>query len=97
MWTLRGWSDQAGGKSSSFSFQNFKLGRADAQDIPKWEDVEHKQDGKFRLRYNPAKETKDTFLEDFEAVRAAGKKRNKIAERLQFKRVGGDRAALAKL
>lgn len=49
------------------------------------------------MRHNPAKDTKETFHEDFEAVRAAGKKRNKTGEKLKFKKIGGDRAALAKL
>ncbi len=73
------------------------MSRADAKAIPEWKEVEHKQDGKHRLGSNPATETREVSQEDFEAVRASGKRHNEANDRTQFDRVGGDRAALAKL
>jgi hypothetical protein len=73
------------------------LSRADAKAIPEWKEVEHKQDGKHRLGYNPATETRDISQEDFEAARASGKRHKEANDLTQFIRKGGDRAALAKL
>ena len=75
----------------------FNLSRVDGKDIPKWKDVEHMPDGKHRLRYNPAAETKEISQEDFDSVRASGKRKTEAAKRNRFKRRGGDRAALARL
>ena len=101
MWALRGWSQQTKQEKrlscKGRSSQRFELTRADAQKIPDWKEVEHKQDGKHRLGYNPVTETKDISQEDFEAVRASGRTHREVDERTQFKRKGGDRAALAKL
>ncbi len=101
---LRGWSDtdDRARKKEHLSYQGesnktFKLSRADSRAIPEWKDIEHKQDGKHRLGYNPAVATKDVSQEDFEAVRAAEKYHNEDDGRIQFQRKGGDRAALAKL
>jgi hypothetical protein len=96
VWELRGWHN-----SQSLS-QNIKLGafhlsRADGADPPKWKDVEHKQDGKYRLGYNPATEDGEISIEDFEAVQAIAPKRNEKGGGLGFQRKGGDRAMLAKL
>lgn len=103
VWDLRGWSDSkegSGKKGQSLykdkSNRSFELKRSDAKDIPKWKEVEHRQDGKHRLGYNPAKKTKEISQEDFEAVRADGKKKGK-GDAPRFERKGGDRAALAKL
>lgn len=95
VWELRGWapSDDRPGEMSP----GFELSRADSNPIPKWEEVKHKQDGKHRLGYNPAAETKDIFWEDFEAVRAVGRTNPQSNNWVQFKRRGGDRASLAKL
>ena len=77
--------------------QSFELSRADARAIPEWKEVEHKQDGKHRLKYNPARETKEISQEDFEAMRASGTRHNEAYESIQFDRKGGDRAALGRL
>ncbi|KAJ9614310.1 hypothetical protein H2200_002446 [Cladophialophora chaetospira] len=104
VWRLRGWSDSndAAGKKEQLSYQgasnkSFQLSRADSRATPEWNDVEHKQDGKHRLGYNPANETREVSQEDFEAVKATGRKDNKAGDQIQFKRKGGDRAALSKL
>ena len=104
MWTLRGWSqvqEAVVSERSLFhrtdSSQGYELSRADAKDVPKWEEVEHKQDGKHRLGYNPATETREISQEDFDAVRAGPSQSERMEERDSFKRKGGDRAALARL
>lgn len=102
MWKLRGWSKDATDKKEGLQFrgksgQNLKLSRADGNSIPDWKEVEHKQDGKHRLRHNPASETKETSHEDFEAVIAEGTSTKDSKNRPRFKRSGGDRAALARL
>jgi hypothetical protein len=73
------------------------LSRADKNSVPQWKDVEHRQDGKHRLGYNPAAETKEISREDFEAVRASGDTSSKVDDLERFSRKGGDRAALARL
>lgn len=104
VWDLRGWShtqDVAGRDErlcrQGESGQSFELSRADAKSIPKWSDVEHKHDGKHRLGHNPATHTKEVSQEDFENVRASGKRRERADGLNLFERSGGDRAALAKL
>ena len=77
--------------------QNFELSRADGKAVPEWKDVEFKQDGKHRLGYNPAAETRDISQEDVEAVRAIGKRHKEAGAWTQFRRKGGDIAALSKL
>ena len=89
VWALRGWSDQG---SKAGSAAGFELRRVDGNEAPKWEDVEHKHDGKYRLRYNPAKRTEEISQEDLEAVRLRSKEALKSKD--GFKRIGGDRAAL---
>lgn len=97
VWALRGWSDKAdtSGKEKKRSWGSFELSRADGESIPKWEDIKHRQDGKHRLGYNPARESKEISRYLFEGVRAEGK--NKPSDSIQFERKGGDRVALAKL
>ena len=73
------------------------MSRADGKGVPEWKEIEHKQDGKHRLGYNPATETRDVSQEDFEAVIASGNKDKGSDNHTQFQRKGGDRAALAKL
>lgn len=99
VWALRGWSDKEGstGKEDKRSWQSYELSRADGKAVPKWKEVEHRPDGKHRLGYNPARETKDISRYHFEGVRAEGKRKNKANDEIQFQRKGGDRAALAKL
>lgn len=75
-------------------YGGFQLRRVDNQDPPKWEDVEHKPDGKYRLGYNPAKETKEISQEDFEHIRATGKGGREGQRKTSFKLRGGDRAML---
>ncbi|KAI9685609.1 MAG: hypothetical protein M1822_004467 [Bathelium mastoideum] len=104
VWALRGWSHAHGttAKNGLLSYkgkggQSIELSRADAKAIPGWEEVEHRQDGKHRLGYNPAVETKNISQEDFEAVRARGKGHRKTGVWTRFDRKGGDRAALSRL
>lgn len=89
VWSLRGWQEQ---KDKQQKVGSLELSRADGQNPPSWKDVEHKQDGKHRLGYNPAKETKEIYQEDFLAVRATGKD----APSTNFKQEGGDRAVLSR-
>lgn len=104
VWALRGWS-HAQGKAPrrgtlyywGIGSQSFELSRADAKDIPKWEEVLYRPDGKYRLGYNPAVETREIFQEDLEAVRASGNTHDRTCEWTQFQRKGGDRAALSRL
>lgn len=72
----------------------FELSRSDGSDVPKWQDVEHRQDGKHRLGYNPARETRELYQEDFQAVRANGKESKEGAIANQFSKEGGDKAVL---
>ena len=67
--------------------------------MPQWKEVEHKQDGKHRLGYNPMTETKDITYEDWLAVRPSKKSAQKGSTGVEkkLKRKGGDRAALARL
>lgn len=99
VWDLRGWTDSKAGKKARRHYQgkskqSFELSRVGQADVPKWKDIEYRQDGKHRLRYNPASDTKEISQEDLEAVRAIGKKHQ---SQVKFKKLGGDRAALAKL
>lgn len=74
------------------------LCRVDGKAAPQWTEVERLNDGKGRLGYNPAIETKDITMEDWEAVKSRDEFTHKLAaEELHFRRKGGDRAALAKL
>ncbi|KAI9655109.1 MAG: hypothetical protein M1821_005592 [Bathelium mastoideum] len=104
VWALRGWShtQDTTAKDGLLSYKgkgglNIELTRAGAKAIPGWEEVEHRQDGKHRLGYNPAVETKNISQEDFEAVRARGKGHRKTSIWTRFDRKGGDRAALSRL
>lgn len=104
VWVLRGWSQTRGiaGKKGRFYYtdtrrQAFELSRANGQPVPEWNDVEYKQDGKHRLGYNPATETKEVSQEDIEAVRATGVEHSKTGAWTHFRRVGGDIAALSRL
>lgn len=65
----------------------------DGQLTPKWEDIEHKQDGRNRVGHNPAIEEREISMEDFEAVRAQETR----GSNPDLKSSDGDRAALAKL
>jgi hypothetical protein len=96
VYELRGWT-KSPPRSEHSTFNNFSLSRADGGETPKWKDVEYKQDGKYRLGYNPATEDGDISLEDFEAVKAIVPKRGERGGDLGFSRKGGDRAMLAKL
>ena len=104
VFVLRGWSHPQGtaGRQTGLyyhgsSSNRVEISRADGKEIPKWKEVEYRQDGKHRLGYNPASETKDISQEDFEAVRAIRKSPKQADDLVCFKRRGGDRAALARL
>jgi hypothetical protein len=86
VWALRGWS-----KAVDSHFQS-GLERSDGKSIPKWQEVKHRQDGKYRLGHNPATETKDIHQEDFDAVKA--RKKSQHEPKAMFSREGGDRAVL---
>jgi len=60
--------------------------------------VKHKNDGRDRLGYNPALETKEISVEDWEAVKSREEySDDRAVENVKFRKKGGDRAALAKL
>ena len=74
------------------------LSRFDNKAAPSPKDVEQLNDGRGRLGYNPARESKEISIEDLEAVRARKELTDGGAsQKLPFKRKGGDRAALARL
>ncbi|KAF2239481.1 hypothetical protein EV356DRAFT_528079 [Viridothelium virens] len=104
VWVLRGWSHAKGiaARGGRFFYrdrrsQSIELSRADAKAIPRWEEVKYRQDGKHRLGYNPAVETKDISQEDLEAVRVSSKRQKGMGDWTQFDRKGGDKAALSRL
>ncbi|KAL9094855.1 MAG: hypothetical protein Q9165_002804 [Trypethelium subeluteriae] len=104
VWALRGWSHAQGiaARGGLLLYQSreklsIELSRADAKTIVGWEEVEYRQDGKHRLGYNPAVETKDISQEDFEAVGVSSKRQKQMGGRTQFHRKGGDKAALSRL
>ncbi|CAK1356921.1 unnamed protein product [Cercospora beticola] len=71
--------------------------RSDGRAAVKWEEVQHVRDGRERLGYNPAAQTKKICVEDVEAVRARVEFVPEAQKRLQLPAKGGDRAALARL
>ena len=74
------------------------ISRARLTPTPKWEEIEHLRDGRERLGYNPALESKDITIEDWRAVKARDEFiPDKTGERLRLTAKGGDRAALARL
>ena len=108
VWTLRGWQQNRSGgeiKQCLVVFQERNemttvclLSRFDNKPAPRPKEVGQLNDGRGRLGYNPAQESKEISMEDFEAVRARKELRDeRLAEKLPFKRKGGDRAALARL
>ena len=74
------------------------LCRADGQRVPRWEMIKNLRDGRERLGYNPAQDSKDVSIEDWNAVKA---RENFVPEstrdKLSLPVKGGDRAALARL
>lgn len=105
VWALRGWSDtkEKAEKDGVMSYKDnrgriIELKRADENSVPGWDDVKYRQDGKHRLGYNPAAETKEISQEDFDAVRGSGQQQEGSSQtRTRFDRRGGDRAALSRL
>lgn len=108
VWQLRGWSRNRSVPQTKNCLQ-YTMGpdgsayvtilcRADSQPAPSWDQVEHLRDGRERLGYNPAMETKETTFEDWQAVKAPD---NFVPEstqkQLKLPVKGGDRAALARL
>ena len=106
VWLLRGWTH------SDFSMQNCLhctmasngtatatiLSRADHRAAPAFEEAKHKNDGRDRLGYNPAIQTKDIAMEDWESVKSRDEfSDERAAQNVRFRRKGGDRAALAKI
>lgn len=88
---MRGWGK---GNDSHIKLQGFDLSRSDGKGVPKWQDVKHRQDGRHRLGYNPAKETRELYQEEFETVKAASKGNKIRSSGSLFEREGGDRAVL---
>lgn len=76
----------------------FVLGRADGKPAPAWETIQYLRDGRERLGHNPAVEVKDITSEDLEAVKADKEfVSDQAAKKLELRKKGGDRAALARL
>ena len=74
------------------------LVRADDQPAPKWEEIEHRRDGRERLGYNPAFENRGISHEDWLSVKAHDEYVEVDTEKkLRLPVKGGDRAALARL
>ena len=74
------------------------LRRADDQAAPSWNEVQNLRDGRERLGYNPAMESKDISIEDWRAVKAHDNfVPERISKALKLPAKGGDRAALARL
>ena len=74
------------------------LQRADSQPAPAWDDVQNLRDGRERHGYNPAMETKNISIEDWQAVKAHNNfVPERISKTLRLPAKGGDRAALARL
>lgn len=74
------------------------LSRGDGKDAPAFDEMKHKNDGRDRLSYNPALETREISVEDWEAVKARTEYSDERAvNNVKFRKKGGDRAALAKL
>lgn len=94
VWKLRGWTNGKDRGSGKITVQGFDLTRADGQEVPEWKLVEHRQDGRHRLGYNPAQETREIYQEEFEAVKATAKDQKSRSDSVMFRREGGDRAVL---
>lgn len=74
------------------------LCRSDGRSAPAWSDIENVRDGRERLGYNPAVETRGIAREDLEAVKGRVQHTPDAAlKTLQLPWKGGDRAALARL
>lgn len=86
----RGWS-QSQGRAVQIGAKSYNVKRADGNEVPKWKDIEHKQDGRDRLGHNPANETRGLRDGDFDAVKAVEGDARKLNS------MRSDRAALAKL
>ena len=102
VWGLRGWSQgedslTSGTVTVQISNESFELKRIGSSEVPKWEDIKHKHDGKDRLGYNPATETREIVEEDFSAVKAYLDGKSDGDNSVQLKKRGGDRSMLAKL
>lgn len=70
----------------------------DGQATPDVEQYRHKNDGRDRLRYNPARDSRGMTVEDWYAVKARVEFSDDRAEQaVRLPRAGGDRASLAKL
>ncbi len=74
------------------------LCRSDSKPAPEWEEVKYLRDGRERLGHNPAIESRDISMEDWQAVKARDNfVPESIVKRLRLTARGGDRAALARL
>ena len=74
------------------------LSRSDGRPAPAWDDIKYVRDGRERLGYNPAIESRVIAIEDLEAVRARSEfTSDEAVVRLRLPVKGGDRAALARL
>lgn len=84
-----------GASKAKLSIGSFELQAINSK-VPAWKDIEHRQDGRHRLGYNPGDGENDISVEDLEAVSAL-KSSHQGKSLAHFKRKGGDRAVLAKL
>lgn len=106
VWQLRGWSGDP--PSRILTCLQYTSGpdgvatvailrRSDGRPALAWSDVENVRDGRERLGYNPAAETRDITGEDLAAVRSRAEFTLDDVTQLQLPLKGGDRAALARL
>ncbi|KAF2174177.1 hypothetical protein M409DRAFT_16446 [Zasmidium cellare ATCC 36951] len=108
VWQLRGWAGDAGVEvrnalqltlDAAGVLGVLVLSRSDGRPALKWSEVENVRDGRERLGYNPAVESRNISREDIENVRAREHfvPANIDIKQLGFADKGGDRAALARL
>lgn len=108
VWQLRGWVSSVSSTQIQHCLQDtihddgtntvFVLSRSDGKEAPKWTTVKDLRDGRERLGYNPASETRQVSQEDVEAVRAdKAFTGGDDIKKLELPVKGGDRAALARL
>ena len=106
VWQFRGWADGLPMQAHNCLLYTsgpreiasiLILSRSDGRAALKWEEVRDVRDGRERLGYNPAVETRSICIEDLEAVRARAHFVPENQSQRALPRKGGDRAALARL
>ncbi|KAK3705096.1 hypothetical protein LTR37_013463 [Vermiconidia calcicola] len=108
LWQLRGWTQDRSvpGAKNCLQFTMDPDGdayvtvlcRADGEPAPSWDTIKYLRDGRERLAHNPAVESKEVSVEDWQAVKARDNFiPEQVPQRLRLPVKGGDRAALARL